>query len=79
MHVTHKSIKMTAIISKLEELFEEQHDIGKEIDFLEKHFDGFKPEYAKSLFIILKMESQQITDKINQIKNEVENEINKIN
>jgi gas vesicle protein len=70
---------MTGIISKLEELFEEQHDIGKEIDFLEKHFDGFKPLYAKELFDTLKAKSQDIAQRINQITNQIKNEIEKIN
>ena len=70
---------MTGLINKLEELLEEQHEIANEVGFLDKHFYGFQPEYAKSLYTILKMESQQITEKINQIKNQIKHETDKIN
>jgi hypothetical protein len=70
---------MTELISQLDELTYEQHELVNEFEFLDKHFEGFHPEYAKSLFLVLKLQSQQVTEKINQIKNQIKNETDKIN
>lgn len=62
---------MTELINQLEQAFDEQHQIGNEIDFLGKHIDGFKPLYAKELVNSLRVRSKQVQDKIQSITNQI--------